>query len=136
MQIQVHDINAEISGTNLADQGVHVGAVHVEQSTLRMHDFGNLMNLLLEYSQGIGVGEHECGDFFIHLRGERDYIHHASGIGLHLLNVVSHHGCGCGIGAVSGVGNEDFLPGISFGLLISPHHQQTSKLAVRAGGGL
>ena len=101
-----------------------------------MHDLSNLVNFLLEYSQRIGVSEHESGDFVVHLRGQCGDIHHAAGIGLHLFNVVSHHRRSRRIGAVSGIGNEDFLSRISFRLLISAHHQQTGQLAMRTGGRL
>ncbi len=68
VQIQVHHIDAEISGAHFADQGVHICPVHVEQTALCVHDVGNLVNLLLKNPQGIGIGEHERGYVLVHLR--------------------------------------------------------------------
>ena len=45
VQVQVHDIDAEVAGPRLADERVHVGAVHVEQAALSVHEFGDLVNL-------------------------------------------------------------------------------------------
>ena len=79
MQIQVHHVHAEIAGTDFADQRVHVGAVHVEQAALGVHDVGDLVDLLLEHAQRVGIGQHQRGDVFIHLRCQRGHIHHAAG---------------------------------------------------------
>ncbi len=56
MQVQVHEIHAKISGTNFPNQSIHVGAVHVQQAALSVHDVGYLMDLLFEYSQRVGIG--------------------------------------------------------------------------------
>jgi len=64
MQIQVHHVHAEVPGTGLADQGIHVGAVHVEQGALGVEDVGDLMNLTLEDANGAGIGEHQRGRVF------------------------------------------------------------------------
>ena len=78
VQVQVHHVHAEIAGPRLADQRVHVGAVHVKQAAFGVHDVGDLVNVLLEHSQRIGIGEHQRGDVFIHLRFERGDIDHAA----------------------------------------------------------
>src|SRR5262249_46852093 len=77
VQVQVHEVYTEVAGTNLADVRVHVGAVHVEQAALGMHKVGDLVNLVLKHTQRIGIGQHERGDVFIHLRGERRDVDHA-----------------------------------------------------------
>ena len=136
MQIQVHQVDAEVAGTHFADQRVHVGAVHIKQAAFSVHDVGDLVNLLLENSEGVGIGQHQRGDFFIHLRGKRGHIHHALCIRFQILDGIANHGCGCGIGAVSGVRNQNLLARRAFGLMVSAHHKQAGQLAMRAGGGL
>ena len=42
VQVQVHDVHAEVARPRLAHQGVHVGAVHVEQPALGVHELGNV----------------------------------------------------------------------------------------------
>ena len=68
VQVEVHHVGAEITGTHLADQSVHVGAVHVEQRALGVQQVGDLVDLLLEDAQGVGIGEHERGNVIVHLR--------------------------------------------------------------------
>ena len=80
MQVQVHHVDAEISGPHPADQGVHVGAVHVQQAAFGVQNVGDLMNVLLENAERVRIGEHERGDVFVHLRFQRRQIHHATGI--------------------------------------------------------
>ena len=48
MQIEVHHIRAKITGTRLAAERVHIGAVHVEQRTLGMQNLGNAMHLMFK----------------------------------------------------------------------------------------
>ena len=81
VQVQVHHVHAEIAGARLAYQRVHVGAIHVKQAALCMHKIGNLVNFLFEDAERIGIGEHDGGDIFVHLRGQRTHVYHAGGIG-------------------------------------------------------
>ena len=136
VQVQVHQVDAEIAGARLPDQRVHVGAVHVEQAALSVQNLGDLVDLLLEDAQRVGVGEHERGDIFVHLRCERGDVDHAAGVRLQILDGIVHHGSGRGIRAMGGVWNQDSLARIALRLVISPHHQQAGHFAVRTGGGL
>jgi hypothetical protein len=77
VKVEVHDVDAEISRTHLADQSIHVGAVHVEKAAFGVKNVGNLVDLLFEYAQGVGVGQHERRDIFVHLRRERSDVDHA-----------------------------------------------------------
>ncbi len=77
MQVQVHHVGAEVAGANLADQRVHVRAIHVEQRTLGVQHVGDLVDLLLEDAERVGIGEHQRGDIFVHLRFQRRDVHHA-----------------------------------------------------------
>ena len=80
MQIQVHEIDTEISGANFAYQGIHVGAVHVDQAAFGMHNVGDFVDLLLKDAQCIGIGEHQSSDILIHLRFQHAGIDDAAGI--------------------------------------------------------
>ncbi len=136
MQVEVHDVGAEIAGTHLAHQGVHVGAVHVHQRALGMQHVGNLMDLLLEDAQGVGIGEHQRGDVFVHLRFQRRHVDHARGVRLQVLHRVAAHRSGCGIGSVRRIGHQDFLARIALRLEIGPHQQDSGHLAVSTRGRL
>ncbi len=136
MQVQVHDVGAEVAGPDLADQRVHVGAVHIDQRALGVQHVGDLVDLLLEDAQRIGVGQHQRGDVFVHLRFQRGDVDHARRVRLQILDRVARHG-GCGwIRAVRGIGNEDLLAGIALRLEIRANHQDAGQLAMRAGGRL
>ena len=74
----MHHVDAEIAGTNFTDQRIHVGAVHVKQAALGMHNVGDLVDLLLEHAQRIGIGQHQRGNIFIHLRFQRGNIDHSA----------------------------------------------------------
>ncbi len=136
VQIQVHHVDTEVAGTDFANQGIHVGAVHVKQAALGMHDLGNLVDLLLEHSQRVGIGQHERSDFIIHLRGQCSHIHHALGIRFQVLHRIADHRGRRGIGAVRGIRDQNFLARIAFRLMIGADHQQSCELAVRSSSGL
>ena len=65
VQIQVHDVDAEIAGASFADQRIHVGAIHVEQRAFGMQDVGDLVNLTFKHADRGRVGQHERRGFFI-----------------------------------------------------------------------
>ena len=79
VQVEVHHVHAEISRTDFADKGIHVGAVHVEQAAFGVEDIGDLVDLLLEDAEGVRIREHQRGDVFVHLRFERGDVDHAAG---------------------------------------------------------
>ena len=45
VQVQVHDVHAEIAGPRDAHQRVHVGAVHVEQRAVRVEHLGDFRDV-------------------------------------------------------------------------------------------
>ena len=62
MQVDVHGVDAEVARLHLADDGVEVGAVGVEERAGRVNGSGDRDDVALEEAAGIGVGEHERGD--------------------------------------------------------------------------
>ena len=107
VQVEVHHVHAEVAGAGLAHQGVHVGAVHVEQRALGVEDLGDLVDLALEDANRRGVGEHQRGGLFVHLAREGFEVDAAFGVGLEVLDLIAADGRGGGIGAVGGVGDEN-----------------------------
>ena len=136
VQVQVHHVGAEVAGTHLADQRVHVGAVHVKQRALGVQHFGDLVDLLLKHAQRVGIGEHQRGHIFVDLRHQRRDVHHAGGIRLQVLDRVAGHRRGRRIGAVRRIWNQHLLARIALRLQIRAHQQNAGQLAMRAGGGL
>ena len=136
VQIQVHHIDAKIARPHLAHQRVHIGAVHVEQSALGVQNRGDLGDVLLENSQRVGIGQHERGNIFAHLRLQSGDIHHAARIRFQVFDGIVDHRRRRRIRSMRGVWNQNFFSRASLRMVISPHHEQTGHLAMRAGGGL
>ena len=136
VQVQVHHIHAEIPGTGLAHQGVHVGAVHIEQGALGVKNVGDLMNLALENADGAGVGQHQRSGVFVDDLLQLGDIDHAQRVGAQILHLVTADGCGGGIGSVSRIGDDDLGPGIALGLMVGAHQQDAGELSMRSRRGL
>ncbi len=136
MQIEVHDVHAEIAGAGFADEGVHVGAVHVEERAFGVEDVGNFVDLGLEDADGRRIGEHERGGVLGDLALEGFDVHHAAFVGLEVFDLVAADGGGGGIGSVSGVGNEDLVARIAVGLVISADEKDSGELTMGSGGRL
>ena len=132
MQVQVHQVDTEVTWPHLSHQCVHVGAVHVEQPALGMQNVGNLVDLLLEHAQRIWVGEHERSHVFIHLRFKRRHLNHTPRVGFQILDCIAdHRGC-CRICAVRRIWNQNLLARRIPGFVMCAHHQQAGKLPMRA----
>ena len=76
VQVEVHDINAQIAGASNAQQRVHIGAVAINQPTGFMDEFDHFEDVLVKQTQGVGIGDHDAGDGIIaqaaqHIRDPR-----------------------------------------------------------------
>ena len=136
MQIEVHDVDAEIAGARDAHQRVHVGAVHVNLRAFGVQDFRDARDVLFEYAERVGIGDHQRGDVFIHRARERFHIHHAALVRLDIFHLVSGHRRRGGIGAVRGIRDQEFLARIALRFEQRADQQNPGELAVRAGGRL
>ncbi len=120
-------------GRTFADQRIHVRAVHVEQRALGVQQVGDLVDLLLEDAERVGIGEHQRGDIFVHLRFERRDVDHAGGVRLQVLDRIAAHRGGRRIGSVRRIRHQNFLARVALRLEIGAHQQDSCHLAVRAG---
>ena len=71
MRVEVHHVGAEIAGPRDAQNGVHVGAVEIDQSAGVVHQLGDVADLPVEHAQRVGVGDHEHGRLLVELRAAR-----------------------------------------------------------------
>ncbi len=62
VQVDVHGIDAEVAGADLADDGVEVGAIAIEVGAGLVDSVRDSTNVRLEQAAGVGVGEHDRGD--------------------------------------------------------------------------
>ena len=62
VEVDVHDVEAEVAGLHLADDGVEVRAVAVHQGAVAVYHLGDLDDVAVEEAEGAGLGDHEGGD--------------------------------------------------------------------------
>ena len=117
MQVQVHYVHTEVAGARLAHQGVHIGAVHVEQRALGMENFGDPGDLALKYPNRRWISKHQRGGLRVYLGGEGFDVDAPFGVGLEVFNRITADGRGRRIGAVGRVGDDDFAPRIALRLV-------------------
>ena len=62
VQIQMANVRAIITGTAEADLRIHVRAIHVNLTAVRMHDVANFANGCFENAVRGGIGHHQRGE--------------------------------------------------------------------------
>ncbi len=108
VRIEVHHVGAEIAGAGDAQDGVHVGAVEVEQSALLVHEVGDLPDLAFEQAQRVGIGDHEHGGVAAELGFQILQIDKALRRAANCDGLKAGHGRTGGIGAVGAIRGEHF----------------------------
>ena len=144
----MHDVHAEVAGPGHAHEGVHVGAVHVEQGVDAVEDVGDLLDAVLEDADGVRVGDHGAGDLGPDLLNQsQEALAHLAGSGIrHVLeadgairlggqlhHLVARHGRGGRIGAVAAVGDEDDPALAAMGQVVMADEHDARELARSPG---
>ena len=62
MQVEVRHVGAELARPADADEGIQVGAVHIDLATGTVDDLADLGDRRLEHAVGRGISDHEGGD--------------------------------------------------------------------------
>ena len=66
MRVVVHQVDAHVARPDLAEDGVHVGAVEVEQGpSIVEQTLGDVADLRVEQADRVGVGHHEDGGLVV-----------------------------------------------------------------------
>jgi len=68
VEIDVHDVNAKITGAGVAHESVEVGAIHVEVGACLVDEARHLRTVRLEHADSGRVGQHERGDITCNTR--------------------------------------------------------------------
>ena len=133
-------IGADLGGPCQADEGIQVGAVHVDLAADGVDDLADLADAGLEHAVGRGIGHHE----------RRQPVGVLFGLGAQILDVdiaqgvaahhhhrhAGQHGAG-GVGAVGGGGDQaDVALRLPTGGVIGADDEQTCIFALAAGVGL
>ncbi len=136
VQVHVDDVEAHVTRTHLAENGVEIRAVVIQQPARVVHDLRHLLDAALEHAAGGRIGEHDAGgigtdrglqrfDIDVAIVIDRDFPDHAAA-----------HGGGGGIGAVCGDRHDDFVARqIAARAVVGANHGDAGEFAVRAGHG-
>ena len=133
MEVEVHDVEAHVSGTYLAEQRVHVRSVIVEQTAASVYERGNFLDVLLKEAQSVRVGHHDTCNLVVEQRLEILHVNQSVGLGLDL-DYAESADCSAGrIGSVGAVRDDDLGPfDVTAGHMVLTHHHQTGQLTVGA----
>ena len=105
----MHDVDAEIAWPRYTGQRVHVCAVHVEQRALIVQNFGNFRDALFEYPESRGIRDHQRGNIWSDEVAQFIDIDLSVRFGLDVFDFVAGDDRRRGVGAVRGVGNQNFF---------------------------
>ena len=137
VEVEVHDVEAHIAGAYLADEGVHVGSVVVEQTAGLVDEGGNLLDLRLEEAEGVGVGHHDAGEVGTEEGLEVLHVDEAVGVGLDDDDLKAADGCRGGVRAVGTVGDDDLRAGqVAAVAVVGAHDHEACELAVGSSAGV
>jgi hypothetical protein len=142
VEVQMADVSANITRAAETDLGVHVGTVHVDETTVLVDEIAHLLDLGLKDTEGAGVGDHDGGKLVSVL----------GALGLEILNIQvtslavaldgdnlhAGHGSTSRVGTVGGDGDEadGSLPTALLGLMVSLDDSEASKLTLGTRVGL
>ena len=136
MQVHVDDVEAHVAGAHLAENGVEIGAVVVQQAARVVHDARHFLDAPLEHAAGGRIGEHDAGGVRTHGRLQRLDVHVAFVVDGNLFDDAAAHGGGGRVGAVRRLGHDDFVARqIAARAVIGTDHRHAGEFAVRAGHG-
>ena len=134
VQVDVHHVEAHISGPACTEHRVQVCPVVVHQCAAAMHQFRYLGDALLEEAESVRVGHHHCGHSVVEQAAQVVDIHRAVRATLHLDDIETAHRSRSGIGAMCRVGHYDLCAfHVSPTLVICLNDHQSCKFAMRSG---
>ena len=134
MQVHVDGIETHVARTHLAEDGVQVGAVVVQQPACTVHDARDRLDLAFEHPERGGIGEHDARGLRPHRLHQRIEVDIALGIDRDLFDRAAAHGGGRGIGAMRRRRDDDLVAGqVAPRPMIGADHGDAGELAVRTG---
>ena len=128
----MHRIDAKIAGANLADDGVEIGPIAIDEPAGGMHCIRDGLEITLEQTAGIGICDHHGGYVGSEAGLQRRQINPARCCRRDVLDPVAGKGCGCGIGAMGAFGDQNHCARIAARLEGGADTQQPAQLAMRA----
>ena len=134
--VVVHQVDAHVARPGDAEDGVHVGAVEVEQAAAVVQQLGDRADLRVEQAERVRVGHHEDGRLVAQLGLEVVEVDQAAAVALDRDRLEAGEMGRGGVGAVGAVGDQDLGPALAPVAEVGRGDQQRGQLALGAGRGL
>ena len=140
VQIQVAHITTKLTGCGYADQGVHVGAIHIHPAAVRMHKGAKFFHLRFKHAVRAGVSDHHAGQVGAVLLALGFQVGHVD-VALRVAGCHHHrHARHLRAGRVGAVGRRwnqtDVAVALAFVFMEGLDHQQAGVFTLRSGVGL
>ena len=140
MQIEVGSIDAEIAWATNSDEGVEIGAIHIDLAASGVDFRAKIADACFKNAVGGGVGDHdgsEAGAEFKNLGVEIGVVDISLGIASDGDDAEACENCAGWIGAVGGNRNEAGIAlGLAAGVVPGADGEETSVLTLRTCVGL
>ncbi len=140
VQVQMAHVGSHVSGAGEANLCVHVGTVHIDQSTGTVDDINNFQNTLFESTVSGRISNHDAGQIvlvLLHLCLEVVDVHIAAVVTFHHHNRHAGLGGAGGVGSVGTGGNKAHVAlSLSLVDMVVAYHGQTAVLASSTRVGL
>jgi len=130
VRVEVHHVGAEIAGAADAQDGVHVGAVKINESAAGVDSLRDQPHAAFEQPQRAGVRDHEYGDLIVKLRAQVVEIDEALSGALHGDRFEPGHAGARGVRAVSAIGGQNSGALLALVAKVSRGRQQRGELSV------
>jgi len=136
VQVHVDDVEAHVARADLAEDGVEVGTVVVQQAARVVDDALDVHDPALEDAERARVGQHDSRGLRTDRRPQGLDVHVAVVPAGDLADLHATHGGGRGIRAVGGFRNDDLVARqVAAGTMIGADHGDARELALGAGHG-
>ena len=137
VQVHVAHISANVTRTHQPHQRIHVGAVHVDLTTVGVNDVDDLADRLLEHPVRGRIGNHQAAKLLAMLFGlglQVGHIHVAIVVAGHRHHLHAHHLGRSGVGAVCRSRNQaDVPPALATAFVVAADGQQAGIFTRRSG---
>ena len=138
MRIEMHEIEAHVARTRVAHQGVGVRSVVIHEAARGVHGIGDLLDVIFEEAEGVGIGHHADGRIVAEHRFERFDADASALVALERDDLVSDHRGGRRIRTVRRIGDDDGRALRAFASLVEVGFgdEQRREFRVRARCGI
>ena len=127
----MHRIDAQIAGTNLADNRIEIRAVAIDEAACFMHRVRDFLHVTFEQSASIRIGDHDSCDVRSKTLLQSRQINAAFIRRWNVLNPVAGKGGRCRIGAMGTVRHQYDFACVATRLQGCANAQNTAQFAMR-----